>query len=144
MILTYRCLELWNVQITFFHDITSLPPTMKMTMNVAAITLPTIEYSTLQPSPFFSTFLLFIFSTFFLSPFFWFVFEYLCFLFLCYFLQFLYCPLCIHFSSNTIILRKHMTSCNKRKRLTMVTLFVFVHQFPACLFCFLSYLSSFN
>jgi hypothetical protein len=95
-------------------------------MNVAAIRLPMLEYSTFQPSPFFSTFFLFIFSTFFLSPFFKFVFESLCFLFLCYSLQFLYCPLHIHFSSNTIILKKHMTSCNKRKRLTMVTLFVFV------------------
>ncbi len=56
MILTYRSHELWNVQIAFFHDIASLPHTLRMTMNAVLISLPTTKYSTLHPSPFSSTF----------------------------------------------------------------------------------------
>jgi hypothetical protein len=47
MILTYRCPNLWNVQIAFFYDITYLLHTLRMRMNATTISLLTVEYSTL-------------------------------------------------------------------------------------------------
>jgi hypothetical protein len=43
VILTYRCFELWNAQIAFSHDIASLLHILKMTTNVAMISLPLEE-----------------------------------------------------------------------------------------------------
>lgn len=47
IILTFRCLELWNAQIAFFHGITSLPHTSKMMVGGAVIPLPMAKCSTL-------------------------------------------------------------------------------------------------
>jgi hypothetical protein len=46
-VLTYICPWLWNVKIAFSHDIALLPHTPNMTMNVAVISLPMAEFSSL-------------------------------------------------------------------------------------------------
>jgi hypothetical protein len=43
VILTYSCFELWNAQIAFSRDIASFLHILKMTTNVAMISLPLEE-----------------------------------------------------------------------------------------------------
>jgi hypothetical protein len=110
------------VQIAFSHGITSLPHTLKMTMNGITISLPMVKCSALQHFPFFSTFFFsqhFSFHLF--SPS---MIIYICFLFLCYYLQFLYCIIHTQFFVSSKALEKHTTSCNKWKQPTIIT-FVF-------------------
>ncbi len=137
--------ELLYAQIASPHCTFCLLHPMKMMVNVVLTLLPMVECFTFQHSLLFSTLLLFIYFSTIPLPLLIsvcahsFALPFPLLLFAIFQLRYLY-----YVSMNSRTSKTHTTSYNKRKQLSMVTLFIFVLKLLAHPIHFLACLLSFN